>query len=220
MKKKTRKRWFHYLIELVLVIIGITIAFWLNNLGEERKNNRQKKAYLTDIRSDLAKDSIQLAADIAYNQSKITTLQQALEGIDNKVEIDSVLPRILEIGNYEFFRPDNFTLTSLIQSGDLKLIDSESTKRELLRLLKMYEVIDNTQNNFLDALDENYFPMLISKVDMTATKAVDADFFYSTEMKNYCAYTLNETRRHIATYRNTQEQIARVKSLIDSELDN
>jgi hypothetical protein len=62
---------------------------------------------------------------------------------------------ILEIGNYDLFNPDNFTLTSLLQSGDLKLIDSEQTKRELLRLLKVYESIDNMQKKILQALDDN-----------------------------------------------------------------
>jgi len=111
-------------------------------------------------------------------------------------------------------------LTSLIQSGDLKLIDSEQTKRELMRLLRIYESIDNAQNNFLQALDDNYFPILLSKVDMIDFKAMDSDYFYGIEIKNYCAFTLNETSQHIGNYEYAQSQVNTVMQLIENELSD
>ena len=143
---------------------------------------------------------------------------KSLEFIKKSAPIDTVLVHILEIGNYDFFNPDNFTLTSLLQSGDFKLIESDQTKRELLRLLKLYAVIDNMQNNFLQALDDNYFPILLSKVDMIELKAIDPTYFYSVEIKNYCAYTLGETSRHIQNYKYAQGQVAKVMALIEKDL--
>ena len=131
-----------------------------------------------------------------------------------------MLTHIIEIGNYDFFTPDNFTLTSLLQSGEFKLIDSEQTKRELMRLLRIYESIDNVQNNFLQALDDNYFPMLLSKVDMIDFKATDPDYFYGVEIKNYCAFTLNETGQHIDIYKYAQRQVNKVMELIKNELSD
>ncbi|NER15076.1 hypothetical protein GWK08_16600 [Leptobacterium flavescens] len=218
MKKKTKRRWANYFIELLIVIIGITIAFWFNNLADTIKNRKQKIAYLTDIKNDLKTDSLKLVNNIKNNEIKSETLYRSLELIKRTAPIDSVLSHILEIGSYDFFKPDNFTLTSLLQSGDLKLIDSEQTKRELMRLLQMYESIDNMQINFLQALDENYFPMLISKVDMTELRTTDPDYFYGIEIKNYCAYTLNETDRHIKNYKYAQNQVNNVMKLIKDEL--
>lgn len=124
---------------------------------------------------------------------------------------------MLEIGNYDFFTPDNYSLTSLIQSGILKLIDSEETKKELLRLLKIYESIDNIQKNFLQTQDEGYFPVLLSKVDMEKFKAVDIDFFYGLQMKNYCAYNLNETSIHFQSKKQVEKLIIVIEKDLSQE---
>tara|TARA_R110002073_G_scaffold14554_2_gene59328 strand:- start:8186 stop:8845 length:660 start_codon:yes stop_codon:yes gene_type:complete len=216
--KKTRLTWSDYLMELLIVIIGISIAFWLNNVAIESQNKKESTAYLTAIKNDLKTDKARLSANIKKNNFKSEKLSVCLEMIQKKAPIDSLLVNILEIGNYDFFDPDNFTLTSLLQSGDLKLIDSEQVKRELLRLLKIYESIDNMQKNFLHALDDNYFPMLLTKVDMIEFKAVDPDFFYGVEIKNYCGFTLNETSQHIQNYLKAQSQVNKVIILIDTEL--
>jgi len=218
MPTKSTLPWTNYLIELVIVIIGITIAFWLNNIAVQGKENREKIAYLNDIKNDLTTDSMRLVQSIQSAEIKSTKLERGLELISISAPIDSVLPYILEIGNYNFFYPDNFTLTSLLQSGDLKLIDSEQTKRELLRLLRIYDSIDNMQKNFLQALDDNYFPMLLSRVDMMAFKAVDPGFFFSVEVKNYCAFALNETSLHIQNYKYAQRQVDRIMQLVGDEL--
>lgn len=217
--KRVEINWTNHFIELLIVIIGISIAFWLNNISIRSKEDRQEISYLTDIRNDLRKDSLKLISNIRFNEEKSEKLEHAFELISGMAPIDSVLVNVIEIGNYEFFNPDNFTLTSLLQSGDLKLIESEPIKRETLRLLKIYESIDNMQKNFLQALDDNYFPMLLTKVDMVGFKALDIDFFYSVEIKNYCAFTLNETTQHIQTYKHAQNQIEKLRQLIEIELN-
>ena len=218
MKNKTKRRWSNYLIELLIVIIGISIAFWLNNIALKNTNTLEKISYLTDIKNDLKTDSLRLSFNVKNNENKLKKLSNALELIDESAPIDTLLINIIEIGNYDFFSPDNFTLNSLLQSGDLKLIDSKETKKELLRLLKIYESIDNMQNNFLQALDDNYFPMLLTKVDMVTFKAVDPNFFYDIEIKNYAVFTLSETRQHIRTYKYAQKQVHKLMELIGEEL--
>ena len=44
--------------EIVLVVIGILIALQINNWNENRKNYAKSKNYLTEIISDLKKDTI------------------------------------------------------------------------------------------------------------------------------------------------------------------
>jgi hypothetical protein len=160
---------------------------------------------LKDIRNDLRKDSLKLEFALRVNDKKSGKL---LNGLN-----------VLEIGNYNFFNPDNFTLLSLLQSGDLKLIQSEDIKKEILRLQKVYEMIDTMQKNFLQALDDNYFPILLNKMDMVEFRAIDPDFFYGIEIKNYCAFTLNETNQQNQTYKQALKQIDKLMLLIEAEID-
>ena len=174
---------------------------------------------MKDIRNDLRKDSLKLEFALRVNDKKSGKLLNGLNLISKKAPIDSVLVNVLEIGNYNFFNPDNFTLLSLLQSGDLKLIQSEDIKKEILRLQKVYEMIDTMQKNFLQALDDNYFPILLNKMDMVEFRAIDPDFFYGIEIKNYCAFTLNETNQQNQTYKQALKQIDKLMLLIEAEID-
>jgi len=212
--------WSNYFIELIIVIIGISVAFWLNNIGERHKAKKQEISYLIDIKNDLKKDSLKLSYNIINNKKKSKKLKYGLNLVKEKAPVDSVFPYIIEIGNYAFFTPDNFTLISLLQSGDFKLIESKKIKRELLRLLQRYESIDNMQKNLLQALDDNFFPLLHTKVDISEFKVVDPDFLYGLEVKNFMAFTLNETSQHISNYTHAQNQINKVMELLEIELKN
>ncbi|MFY0686684.1 MAG: hypothetical protein JXQ90_05945 [Cyclobacteriaceae bacterium] len=214
--------WKYHLIELVIVIIGISIAFWLNNLAGAEKEKQLEKQYLSDIRSELIKDTTQLAYNIRFNEIKVQDLKITL-GImlnDESYRYTDSLSRLVpRIGNYDFFSSESFTLTSILQSGDIKIIRSVEIKKELQRLLRIYGLIDQSQKNLLKALDENYFPLLLSEVDMLTQKPVREDFYYSLPIRNYCVYTINDTNNHINEYKLGVRQIQKLLSLIDEELD-
>ncbi|MCA6075094.1 DUF6090 family protein [Fulvivirga sedimenti] len=218
--KKNRINWTNHLIELFIVIIGITIAFWLNNVSVREKERVQEIVYLKDILHDLKIDSARLSRNVRINELKQEKLSAGLELISARAPVDSILFKVIEIGSYDFFTPDNLTLISMMQSGDLKLIQSEEIKRELLRLLKIYENIDFMQKNFLQALDDNYFPMLLRQVDMSNLEVADPDFFYGIEIRNYTIFALNETDQHINSYNHAQRQIGNLMTLIKSEISN
>jgi hypothetical protein len=62
--------------------------------------------------------------------------------------------------------------------------------------------------------------MLLIKVDLMEFKPLDPDFFYGVEIKNYCAFTINETSQHIRNYKYAQTQVEKIMRLIDDELNN
>lgn len=58
MKQSSKIKWYNHFIELIIVIIGISVAFWLNNLSNNYKENSLKQNYLSNIYDDLQKDSL------------------------------------------------------------------------------------------------------------------------------------------------------------------
>ena len=214
----TTHRWTNYLIELVIVVIGISIAFSLNEAATRKKHQQEKTDYLIDIRNDLRMDSVQLAHFIRFGQRKGKKMKTLLQHISQEAPVDTIVPYVIEIGNINFFTPDNFTMKSLIQSGDLKLINSDHVKREMLRLLMMYDHIDIMQQNFLQALDDNYFPLLLTKLDLTTMEVVDASFLYSVALRNYTGFTYTETTAHTKHYERTLDQVIKLMDSIDQEL--
>ena len=76
-KKKLKIDWKSKLIDLLIVIIGITIAFQLNNLNESNKSKAKEKDYLKSFYEE--------------NRDNESNLSLALEfALKTKNDIDSL----------------------------------------------------------------------------------------------------------------------------------
>ena len=56
--------WKYTLREIIIVIIGISIAFSMNKCAENAKDNNLKQQYLINLKSDVEADKIQLRKNI------------------------------------------------------------------------------------------------------------------------------------------------------------
>lgn len=57
------KSFWRYFFELLIIVIGITISFWFNNLRESRIEKKEEIRLLTTIKENLIADSLQLFAE-------------------------------------------------------------------------------------------------------------------------------------------------------------
>ncbi len=55
--KHLRSDWFRYGFETIAVVVGILVAFALDNWNEERKQDLLEIEYLQGLKSDLANDT-------------------------------------------------------------------------------------------------------------------------------------------------------------------
>ena len=214
---KNPVNWKTHFIELIIVIIGISIAFWLNNQALNRNDRRLEDALIDDLRAELRVDSIRLSRNIALNEEKVAVLSKGLETISldvNQSKVDSALFFTLYVGHYNFFFPENFTLTSMLQSGDIKLIESQEMKKELVRLQRKYDYIEWVQNNFLKALDENFFPRMMQHIDMRTGAVVDSEFLYSIQNRNFIGFAISDTKSHTDEYKVAASQIEKLLAMM------
>ena len=57
------KSFWRYFFELLIIVIGISISFWFNNLRESRIEKKEEIRLLTTIKENLIADSLQLFAE-------------------------------------------------------------------------------------------------------------------------------------------------------------
>ena len=204
----------YFLTELLIVIVGVTIAFWLNTRAEENKEKQVLNRYYNELLSDLSQDRNMLERVIDINTQKKNQMENAIK-LYQKPEIirDSVFYYTQLIGNYNFFSPKNITYQSLISSGDLKLINDMNVKRRLMSLYQRYENIDELQQNHLEALDENFFPRYVLMVDYIKGEVLEP-IEQNILVKNYFAFSYNELTTHLAYYQSAFNLNQKLDSLI------
>jgi len=136
--------WSDKLVDVLVVVLGITIAFWLNNWQEERKNAASEQKYLAALQTDLAKDTVQLLEITEHTDTILYSIEKMLRLAEKPVYADSVADylSLLYYYNVFIFFPEDYTYKSLQQSGDIGLIQSDSILYVLSDLYDAYEYLN------------------------------------------------------------------------------
>jgi len=113
------KKQFRYALgEILIVIVGISIAFSVNKCADAQKNKAQKKQYLENIKHDVEIHRQILEKNLNSIGNKIKTLNEMLP----KLNSDSVLNRkLFSVFSLTEFHPKDITYQTMINSGDFKL---------------------------------------------------------------------------------------------------
>jgi len=122
--------WNYTLGEILIVIIGITIAFSMNKCAENKQNASLEKLYLENLRDDIETDK----TNLEQNLVKLTTKKEILENTFKY--FNPIVPKRDSVLTMHFFQtaeiiefsPKTTTHQTLINSGDLKLITNFDLK--------------------------------------------------------------------------------------------
>lgn len=209
-----------YFMELLIVVLGVSVAFWINTVAETNKEEKVKQTYYNELIADLGHDIKSLEFTIKENTQKQENLSNRIKLYDSPNENkDQIAQTAFMVGNYIFFESEDLTYQSILASGDLKLFKNREVKKGLVSLYSEYKHIEKLQNGFLDALDQNYFPYLVKNIDYSTGKPINSNFHKSTEVKNYIIYTINEIDIHLKRYEFALLKAKKVQSILKSELN-
>ena len=78
-----KQKWPEFLLEILVIMIGILGAYTLNNWSEERKTDTIVKGYLRNIKNDMIADSISLLNGSLRNKDLISDIEGYFEYFDN-----------------------------------------------------------------------------------------------------------------------------------------
>lgn len=219
---KARQKVLEYLIEFILVIVGISIAFWLSERAEDNKKDKLEVQYLEDLKEDLQADIDLIDYLAILNQGKTAELEKALTylaGQPSELTLDSIPYYGQAIGNLNFFYPNNFTYISLKQSGDFKIVKNHDVRKLLVRLYSSYETLEREQSNLINALDDHFFPKYFDSYELITNKVVDLSYFGSPNFSNFMAFTASQTNTILVYFERSKTIAEQTIKLIDEELN-
>ena len=92
------------------------------------------------------------------------------------------------------------------ESGDFRLLSDPGTREDLLRLMRHYRMIDTLQNNFLQALDDGYIPLMMTHFDLVEMRLAQPSVLEMWGFRNFFAYTLQDTGQRVYAAERAREQ--------------
>ncbi|MEK6476907.1 DUF6090 family protein [Catalinimonas sp. 4WD22] len=186
MKKiRINVQWSDKFVDLIVVILGISIAFTLNNWNNNRQESKLRKKYLSYLYNDLKKDSLNLAYALEGIKKEGRRADSIIVSINWKsqnrgVEIGSLFSKVGDVSGS--FSPENYTYRAMQQSGNIALL-SDSLQILLGELNDEYENIRKQQETFEEIIFTYAVPIFFNYDDMM--KVVnDEKLYYSIKFKN------------------------------------
>ena len=129
-------RWL--LAELTVVVLGILIAFQVDEFRAELGSTEQERQALIGMLADLSDDALSLERNIAQRNEKLPSLRRLIALLSDKATNQDDADEIFELetkfllGGIGEFEPNITTFEKMQQSGQLSIIKDEQLYRQII----------------------------------------------------------------------------------------
>jgi hypothetical protein len=193
-------------LEIVVVILGILIAFQIDRWAEDRRDREHEYDYLVRLKDDLQNEIQSMDAALQNAESRIAAvllLEEALANPSPVLERPSAVAAAVETATWRSFPQINAFIYSELQStGNLALIRSESLRRNLAN---HYSSIRHHERVGLDLNIQHQFELLTAGILSTA------------ELQSIEGGSWNDSTSNISTERALEisQELARRQDAVD-----
>ncbi len=222
--------WKNHLIEVLVVIIGVSIAFALNNWKEQGDQEEQERIYLESLRSDIESDIEQLDSLMSNCKRISASHARLLYFLKNEpASPDSLFTHTIMLFALPDFQANVVTYDALKSSGDLRLINSFGLKKAIFETYQRYGTIEQLEQILLDNMHQVSAPYLLDHFDYdvfqftgvadAAVKAEVMAFLMNDRKFKNLVYANNGFIYSItAHYNKAKQRCIALKATLDAEI--
>ena len=234
MIKINKKYIIKYSFEFVVIVLGISVSFWLNKLSIDNQNEVERFKVLTSLKMEINE-----IRDYTYEREKtwmtdLRLLNELILPRGGIVDTDSILKITTAKSRietflviYRVFDPPMNRYYSIINSGDLKYVKSNKIKEILSRLHNTsFSYVETTveyekqlKQSFLHFISQNHPEIILARDDSSVSmkkyidilsksikndKKLKANFIM---VKRYLDYKLSFLRLYILSLEDLEREI-------------
>ena len=229
--KLIRDMWPAYLIEIFVIILGISITLALEAWREGIKENHLEQVYLKNLLADVETDQSSLKNTIALTEKMLGNGDELLALIRNPQGKTITPTRMKEDLRAILERPDfisrDASFSDLKSSGNLHLLKDIRLKNLLFAYYAEAQHIRDLQNAELQAtivLSGNYFLKLFSmddkiiRGDLAPAEAIPS-LLNSVEFENQVLLRVSNRKELLAVYQNADALGGEIKKELTAKID-
>jgi hypothetical protein len=209
MKKERKINWWYYSLELVVVFVGVTAGFLLNNWREENADIRLEQKYINGFYNDLKADANDLDSLIFRTQEKADKLLEVLKksNYDNNALSEELAQEIIsQILALEWFTPTDDTYDDIINSGNLNLISDYRIKEKISPYYSLLIEVKNVEKFYINHMNEYGFPIIYRNYHILKREFIDDKCFKSLEFTNMYLGIISFFQQNVTIYERTLEK--------------
>jgi len=220
---KFKKYAYYAFGEIVLIVVGIFLAFQVNYLSESRKNRLTETTVLSLLREDLVRDVTEFDGYVANKVDPVVPyLTDIYNGSWDAVPLDS-LPLLGT--SYFNFQPFEAAYQGLKSGGRLSVIDNDSLRRKVIYYYeRQYVTLHDWSSWHKNFVTNTLEPYMFNELYIGPDELVSNIDHLKTRLEERRLNSLISTQ--IGSLRRLREQVQEVRHLaaeivrdIDTELN-
>ena len=233
MREKSFKR---YLFDFIVIVLGITVSFWFNQLSIKRSDNKERIKVLNNIEKEIAE--IEKYCDERLNAWN-DDIGLYTEFLDDNLNIESIKNITSSKGRIEFnliyyrdFEPPMNRYNSMISSGDIKFIKSEKIKETLTRLHNLnysnlktsVEYEKSLKQELINILTENHSEILFAADSYKTSIEIYSSLLHKSiqsdqELKSSLLIQMKYFKSRVSLLKLYMYTLDELKSEVENSLD-
>ncbi len=213
--------WLDHIANLLVVILGISIAFYLEGYRAESEQRRQERKYLESLISDLASDIASMDTLIIINKNisrSLVALSNASIGIPQS-EDTSIVSRVMWIQYNPPFTAQRTTYESLKASGKMDLIGDYELRNQIVELYEqVYLGADQYDASLTEHVSDYIKPFFMENMKYISRNEIDKSFLAKNEFRNMIFSYRFLFQRKNDYYKGVREKVEKVKASLEERV--
>ncbi|WOD42407.1 hypothetical protein [Hwangdonia lutea] len=206
-KRKAHINWLNHGLEFLVVIIGILIAFQLNQCSTENEQNKTVDIHLKQIIDEAKFNKASLKSALTHgelNIAKFDTIFSLLNDDKGYEKINRLSIELLNLGGV-YFRKNSFQ--TLTESGDIRFIKEFNVKKRIVNLYEYYKWVESFDEISRSLYMQDYYPYVKNNFDLTTAQKQDKEIYQNKLFKNILASYKRTSENRIQKYRDCIKEI-------------
>ena len=202
-----------YLMELFIVIVGVSIAFQLSLWNDTRRSNEIENHLLQSFVNENQLNQAEIDSTVSNIEYTLKANPKLIEMLkDDMADIDSI--RLIMASLYSISWPE---ITSAHLNNYLEFESAISPlKEEMLVLKTHYNSVEELLNVYIDQKQQKYFDYLSDVVDMTdGLKLLNEEKLRDIQFRNNLLIIFIYETSLMNTYEKIQQSQKKITVLID-----
>ena len=207
--------------EILLVMIGILLAFQVSSWNAQRLKNKASRSSYTNIKRQINDDKDLIRGIIDYNNFYYKQYEYAKEIIENndRSKIDTLGFIATKLTKYSDFNRNSNIYENLVSSGELSLIRNKEIIERLHSLEENYIYINRLEQIHFDAILSTVIPDLTTIMKYSDRTVQKPDQLFGYEFQNGFTLMMVLMIEKDEIYNRAIREIDAITELIDRELD-
>lgn len=151
------------IIELLVIVIGIYLAFALEEYGQKRNEKELEVKYLKELLAEAKANQAELKADQDARREQLKFFGYLLETPNRQVGADTLRKAVKELLVNRLFSPTDAVYQDLVSSGNLRLIQSDSIRKTIISYKQRLARAPVTEAIEQRLIEEKLEPYLLNK---------------------------------------------------------